>query len=88
VRIIAALAALLAVPVAGALGTSAYTESAAHVRAEQAAKHSVSAVLTEDSAKSPADEYRARVRWDDTGRFGTAVVTVRRGTQAGDQVTV
>ncbi|MEV6562073.1 hypothetical protein AB0M22_40570 [Nocardia sp. NPDC051756] len=87
-RILAAVAVLVAVPVAGALGTAAYTEDAAQIRAENATKHSVTAVLTEEPAKSAAHEYRARVRWDDSGRPGTEVVAMRRGLQAGDHVAV
>lgn len=87
-RILAVAAVLVAVPVAGALGTAAYTESAAQIRAESATKHSVTAVLTEDPAKSAAHEYQARVEWDDSGRLGAEVVTVRRGLRAGDHATV
>lgn len=87
-RILAVAAVLMAVPVAGALGTAAYAESAAQIRAENATKHSVSAVLTEDPAKSAVHAYQARVRWDDSGRSGSEVVAVRRGSQAGDHATV
>ncbi|WP_433663229.1 Rv1733c family protein [Nocardia sp. CA-128927] len=87
-RLVAVLAVVVAVPVAGALGTAAYTESAAQIRAENATKHSVIAVLIEESAKSAVHEFQANVRWDDNGRPGTAVVPVRRGLQAGDHVTV
>ncbi|MFC9439602.1 hypothetical protein [Nocardia sp. NPDC057030] len=88
VRLLAVAAVLVAVPVAGALGTAAYTESAARIGAEHAARHSVTAVLTEDPVRSAGQEYRARVRWDDNGRSGTEVVAVRRGMVAGDHATV
>ncbi|WP_280404517.1 Rv1733c family protein [Nocardia brasiliensis] len=88
VRLIAALAVLVAVPVAGALGTSAYTESAARIDLERATKHSVSAVLMENPAKTAAYEYQARVQWMDAEHPGTAVVPVPRGRQSGDLVTI
>ncbi|MEU7143959.1 hypothetical protein ABZ942_31260 [Nocardia sp. NPDC046473] len=87
-RIVAVLAVVVAVPVAGALGTAAYTDSARQINAENAAKHSVTAVLTEDSTESAAHEFQAHVRWDDNGRAGAAVVPVRRSLQVGDHATV
>ncbi|QIS03670.1 hypothetical protein F5X71_16285 [Nocardia brasiliensis] len=88
VRIIATLAVLVAVPVAGALGTAAYSESAAHIRLERATKHSVAAVLTEDPVEIATYDYRARAQWNDAGHPSTAVVPVDRGRQSGDQVTI
>ncbi|MFG1798193.1 hypothetical protein [Nocardia sp. NPDC049149] len=87
-RLVAVAAVIVAVPVAGALGTAAYTESAAQIHTENVTKHRTNAVLTEDPAKVATYEYHARVRWDDNGVRGTAVVQVPRGVRADAQITI
>ncbi|WP_157110712.1 Rv1733c family protein [Nocardia anaemiae] len=83
-----AVAVLVAIPIAGVLGTSAYTEAAARIRAEDAAKSAVSAVITAEPERTPSRLFEARVQWTHDGRPGAATVRVPSHAAVGDHVTV
>ncbi|QBS45344.1 hypothetical protein DMB37_39965 [Nocardia sp. CS682] len=87
-RLLAVVAVLVVVPVAGALGTEAYIDAAADIRIQNATKSSVSAVITAEPTESSAYRLEARAQWSENGRSGTAMVPVRRNAQIGDHVTV
>lgn len=86
VRIIATIVALIAVPVAGAFGTHAYTDTSAEIRTEDATRFLVQPVITEGPSSIASHRYQARVRWDQDGRSGTAVIPVRETAQRGDRI--
>ncbi|WP_194814206.1 hypothetical protein [Nocardia sp. XZ_19_385] len=97
VWILAVIAVLAAVPMAGAIGTASYTAAAARIDAENAAKVAVTATLTEEPQQVAAamnrntatlDIYTAPVRWTWQDRSGTATVNVPGGAAPGDQVRV
>ncbi|MFX0577901.1 hypothetical protein [Nocardia nepalensis] len=87
-RIVVALAVFIAIPIAGALGTAAYTHAAARIRAEDAAKSVVSAVITDEPERAPSHQLEARVQWMHDGRPGTATMRVPIHAVPGDHVTV
>jgi hypothetical protein len=87
-RIVAVAAVLIAVPVAGALGTAAYTDSAARIRGDTVTKSVVGAVITDEPTQTTAHRFEARVQWNENGRSGIATVPVRRDAQPGDPVAV
>ncbi|RDI60468.1 hypothetical protein DFR76_11598 [Nocardia pseudobrasiliensis] len=86
IRGLAVVVMLIAVPMAGAFGTSAYTSEAARIASDNAAKSAVTAtvtadpvqVSTADTSGTSADTYQAPVRWDENGRSGVAIVEVPR----------
>ncbi|WP_280260645.1 Rv1733c family protein [Nocardia abscessus] len=86
VRVIATIAVLIAVPVAGALATDAYADTSAEIRSEGTTKSLVHAVITEQPVRTAAHRYDARAGWDESGHTGDAVVPVREKTQLGDRV--
>ncbi|MEW1736064.1 hypothetical protein AB0346_08940 [Nocardia beijingensis] len=86
VRVIAAIAVLVAVPVAGALATEAYADTSAEIRSEKATKTLIHPVVIDEAVKVAAHRYEARVRWDETGRIGNAIVPVQQRAQTGDRV--
>jgi len=87
---------LLAVPLAGAVGTEAYTAAVARIQAENATKVEVTATVTAEPEQISAGDprglsdakFEAVVRWDHDGRFGKATVDVPAATEAGDEVSV
>ncbi|MCP2293317.1 Rv1733c family protein [Nocardia amikacinitolerans] len=94
---IAAIAAmLLAVPLAGAAGTRGYAEAADRIRAEDAAKVSVSAVVVEQPrSKVLAGRYghssigrEAVVRWNRDGRTHSATVAVGAESAPGAEISI
>jgi hypothetical protein len=84
VAVLAVLAMLLAVPVAAAAGTAEYTGSAASLRADNATKTAVSAMVsgpvtsdsTTDTTGHVSITYRAPVSWSLSGRDGRATTEV------------
>ncbi|WP_062992224.1 Rv1733c family protein [Nocardia anaemiae] len=88
VRIIAVVAVLVAVPVAGALGTEAYTADVARIHTEQATKSVVNAVITDEPQRTSEHGVEARVQWQQNERIDTATVPVPRQAQPGDRVAV
>lgn len=90
--IVALLVALLALPVAGAIGSQTYTDMADQAQRQRAERHQITATLTEDAAVSPAagrgspgnPPVAVHATWTtDTGtRSGTVVAPpgARRGT--------
>ncbi|MEV6140171.1 hypothetical protein AB0L63_29820 [Nocardia sp. NPDC051990] len=87
-RLVVALAVVVAIPIAGAWGTAAYTEAAARIRAEDAAKSAVSAVITDKPERTPSHLPEARVQWTHEGRPDTATVRVPNHAAPGDHLTV
>ncbi|WP_328401625.1 Rv1733c family protein [Nocardia sp. NBC_00403] len=87
-RIIATLVVLVAIPIAGALATTAYTSDAARIRTEDAAKTAVSATITAEPGQLKAHLFEAPVQWTRDGRPGTATVRVSSKASLGDQVVV
>lgn len=86
VRVIATVAMLVAVPVAGALATEAYADTSAEIRHENSTKTPIHAVIVDEPVKAATHRSEARVRWDETGRTGNAIVPVRERAQTGDRV--
>ncbi|MEU7766617.1 hypothetical protein AB0B25_15980 [Nocardia sp. NPDC049190] len=82
------LAALIAVPIAGALGTRTYIEVAARIRVENVTKSAVTAVITDEPVQIGPYHIEATTQWNQNGRPGDARLPVRRGARPGDHVTV
>ncbi|MEV2226083.1 hypothetical protein AB0E01_40385 [Nocardia vinacea] len=87
-RLMVALAVVVAIPIAGALGTTAYTAAATRIHTEDASKSAVSAVIIDEPERTPSHLLEARVRWTHDGRPGTATVRVPIHAAPGDHVTV
>ncbi|MEV2226106.1 hypothetical protein AB0E01_40510 [Nocardia vinacea] len=97
VRMLAAVAILVAVPVAAAAGTADYVAAAARISSDNAAKIVVAGTITGDPkpvvvvaarGEVTGDHAEAPVRWNQDGRSGTATVDVPAGTSRGDEVPV
>ncbi|MBF6176637.1 Rv1733c family protein [Nocardia blacklockiae] len=95
VRLLVIVVVLAAVPVCGAIGTAAYTGAQAEIRAENATKTQVTAVLTEPPTHvtSVVDDatdgrYEAVVRWNEGGYAGEASTDVERTARPADHVTL
>ncbi|UGT67789.1 hypothetical protein LTT66_32130 [Nocardia gipuzkoensis] len=86
VRAFATVAMLVAVPIAGAFATEAYVDTSAEIRSEKATKTLIHPVVIDEPAKVAAHRYQARVRWDEDGRIGDAIVPVRERARTGDRV--
>lgn len=86
VRVIATIAVLAAVPIAGALATEAYADTSAEIRSESATKNLIHPVIIDEPVEVAAHRYEARVRWNETGYAGNAVVPVREPARTGDRV--
>ncbi|BCK57789.1 Rv1733c family protein [Nocardia wallacei] len=89
-RVVAALACLVAVPLAGAVGTAVYGGHADRIRVEHATRTHVEATIVEDPHRVRAARggTEATVRWEHDGRTGTAVVAVPASASRGARVTV
>ncbi|MBF6239298.1 hypothetical protein IU474_19820 [Nocardia otitidiscaviarum] len=88
--LVAVLAALVAVPLAGAIGTTAYTGAAARIAAEDAGKTRVTATVvgmpddvTGAGGGVRVERFPATVRWDADGRTGEADVNLSTPAVAG-----
>ncbi|WP_280268971.1 Rv1733c family protein [Nocardia wallacei] len=89
VRLVAVLVCLVAVPIAGAVGTATYTGYAERLRAEDASKTPVVATVTGGSEQAGQDgDPRVPVRWVHDGRTGTAAVPVTETVAPGGETTV
>lgn len=97
VRILAAAAVLVAIPIAGAAGTAGYTAAAARISSENAAKVAVKGTISGEvkqtavvSVRSEMTESHAEapVHWNQDGRSGTATIEVPAMATRGDEVTV
>lgn len=87
-RIVVSLAVVLAVPVAAAIGTAAYTSQAARIQTEQATKFVVDATVTTPPVWTPARRFEATVQWNDNGREGIGILPVPRSAALGKDVPV
>ncbi|MFI1460512.1 Rv1733c family protein [Nocardia carnea] len=87
-RIVAVLAVALLVPIAGALGTTVYTDTAAAVRTEHATRSTVEAEIASVSEATGVDSGEARVVWKADGRSGEAQMPVAASASAGDRITL
>lgn len=97
VRMLAAAVLLLAIPIAGAVGTAGYTAAAARIGADNSTKVVVTAAVTGKSertsttmarAEVSAEHFTAPVSWHQDGHSGTATVEVPAQTNPGDEVSV
>lgn len=96
VRIVAVVVILIAVPVAGAVGTAAYTWAAERIRAENATKVVVPAtviakperIVTLGGHGMSEERFEAALRWDRGGRSGAATMEVPEAVAQGDEVPV
>ncbi|MEV0246318.1 hypothetical protein AB0H76_07015 [Nocardia sp. NPDC050712] len=97
VRLLAALAVLAAVPLAGAAGTAAYSAAATRLGAENATKVAVTAVIVQPPQQVAArlnqsgaslDVFTAPVRWTWQDRSGTATIGVPGSGVPGDEVRI
>ncbi|WP_443093639.1 Rv1733c family protein [Nocardia ignorata] len=87
---------LVAIPLAGAVGTASYSAAGERLRDERARLTSVTATVRETPARSvtigprgyAVERYTARVEWSEAGRDGTAVVDTAASTSAGDSLVV
>ncbi|MFG1930702.1 hypothetical protein ACGFK1_08585 [Mycobacterium sp. NPDC048908] len=89
--LLALLFAILAVPVAGALGTAVY-DNRIHVFAdERMARHEVQATATHDSSVTALpyqSSYVSEVHWEFAGQLHTGVASTRNRMKVGDQTSV
>lgn len=84
VRGLAVLAAAVAVPLSGAIGTVSYTGAVARIEAQDAGKEHVDATLTAEVQRIPAadrygvhqDRFTAAASWNHEGRTMTATIDV------------
>ncbi|MEU0506105.1 hypothetical protein [Nocardia sp. NPDC005998] len=97
VWILAAAAMLVAIPIAGAVGTAGYTAAAARISSDNSAKVAVTGTISGESKHTATVSARsamtdshseAPVRWNQDGRSGTATITVPDTASRGDAVTV
>ncbi|WP_435829609.1 Rv1733c family protein [Nocardia neocaledoniensis] len=87
---------LMAIPVAGAVGTASYSAAGERLRHERAHLTSVTATIRENPVRSvtigargyAVERYTARVAWSAAGRDGTAVVDTSASASAGDSMVV
>lgn len=93
-RMLIVIAMMIAVPVAGAIGTTTYTRTADRIAADNAAKTSASAVLLSDpvqtATEAPALQatYQAPVRWIHNGSTGTGTVDVPGSAKTGSTIQI
>ncbi|WP_227981362.1 hypothetical protein [Nocardia spumae] len=95
IRMLAVLVVLAAVPVSAAMGTAHYTDAAAQIRADNAAKTRVTAIIVDDPIRTTttatelsAQRTDATVRWTHDGRSGTATAPVADAARRGEQTTI
>lgn len=97
VWVVAIIAVLAAVPLAGAVGTASYTSATARISAENATKVAVTATITQVPQQMAApmnrntaalDVYTAPVRWTWQDRTGTATVGVPGDAALGDEIRI
>lgn len=88
VRLIAAVAVLASIPVAGAVGTVAYSDDAARMRVEHAQTTAVDALVLDRPEYTSTRVRQASVSW--TGDSGSTVATVLVGrrVEKGDRIPV
>ncbi|WUA11372.1 hypothetical protein OG225_18040 [Nocardia sp. NBC_01377] len=88
---------LIAVPLAGAVGTMQYAASADRIHVENARKTPVKAMVTAEPERTLPATYRygaddvqfeAEVQWSRSGHTATATADVPGGTRRGDDVTI
>ncbi|WP_433685288.1 hypothetical protein [Nocardia sp. CA-119907] len=87
-RIVVLLAVVVAVPIAGAIGSAVYSSEAARIQTEQATKFVVSATVTTPPVWTPARRFEATVQWYENGRQGIAIVRVPRSAALGKDVPI
>ncbi|WUD66355.1 hypothetical protein OHA40_33245 [Nocardia sp. NBC_00508] len=96
VRLLAAVVVLIAVPLAGAAGTTSYAAAAERIRADNTGKVAVTATVTGEPVRRVTtgrfegiDKQReATVHWTRGGREHSATVEVAGRTELGSRVTV
>ncbi|WP_155980770.1 hypothetical protein [Nocardia sp. CNY236] len=96
VRLLAALAILITVPVAGAIGTVQYASTAQRIHSENSMKVSTEAVTSTAPQRvvsigrysAGSGRFEAEVQWRHDGREGRAVVEVPAATEFGSHITV
>ncbi|MFI1913958.1 hypothetical protein [Nocardia sp. NPDC020380] len=76
VVLIAALIALLAIPLALAAGTAVYTDTATRIRADDASKTAVAATILDDPVIGAGHHRQAQVSWPDGDRTRTGLAAV------------
>ncbi|MEV0355880.1 hypothetical protein AB0H71_07405 [Nocardia sp. NPDC050697] len=87
-RLVVVAAVLLTVPLAWSLGTEVAAADAARIRIERETRTAVQATVVTEPAEVAPYTVRATVRWDESGRSGTAEAAVPRAASAGDRVTL
>lgn len=95
VRLCAVVIALVAVPLAGAIGTATYSSAALRIQTENLAKTAVPAVISEQPTVivtgerfTANDRAEAPVRWERDGRVHISTVAVPETAEPGDTVDV
>lgn len=98
VRILAVLVLLIAVPIAAAAGTAAYSSASERIHTENATKVVVTGTIVGTPARVAApiadrngtvrDQFEAQVSWTHDGKSGTATVGVPDGAEPGRPVPV
>ncbi len=86
--ILAVLAALFSVPVAGALGTAAYSAEAASIRIEHTSRTNVDAVIIAEPEQILGDIRQASLRWQAHDRARDAIVPVPPSAEKGDHLSL
>lgn len=87
---------LVAIPLAGAVGTASYSAAGERLREERARLTSVTATVRETPSRSvtigprgyAVERHTARVAWSEAGRGGTAVVDTPASASAGDSLVI
>lgn len=88
VRLVGVMAVLVSIPIAGAVGSVAYTDDAAQVRVARSQTTAVDALVLDRPRHTSPHIRRATVSW--TGAAGSTVTTVPvlRGVDKGDRIQV
>ncbi|WP_067833805.1 hypothetical protein [Nocardia lijiangensis] len=88
IRVLAVLAGLFAVPLAGALATITYTDSAGQIAAQRAILARVDAMVITDPVQTGPTRCEATVQWVSRGAAANARIAVPRSVARGDHLTV
>ncbi len=89
--LLAVAAILLAIPVAGAVGTAVYSSRVTAYAAQVQARHTVTATVVEDgdtTVRPYSVNFAAHARWQDHGVTHEGTFAWDRPTKAGEQLTV
>ncbi|MFC8527464.1 hypothetical protein [Nocardia sp. NPDC057227] len=87
-RLAVVAAVLCTLPLAWGLGAEVYAADAARIRVERETRTSVQATVVTEPVEVAPYTVRATVRWDESGRSGSAETSVPQTASAGDRITL